>query len=238
MYRLIIADDEVIEIEYLKKLFLKHQDEFQIIGTATNGEELIHIFEKNKVDAIILDICMPGKSGLAVAEYFKKREPNVSIILNTAFAEFEFARKAIEYHLDAYLLKPASEETIMETLRKCLKKKNDSGNYVSENRPLYSIARYIDSHYQEELTLKELAKIANFSPSYFSKMFHQEFGCTLSHYIHKKRIENAKLLLVQTEWRIQEIAKSCGFINVSHFNRVFKNLVGKSPVDYKRENGY
>ena len=65
-------------------------------------------------------------------------------------------------------------------------------------------------------------------------MFHQETGCTLCSYINKKRIENAKRLLLQSEQSIQEIAIDCGFINISHFNRVFKNLVVKSPMEYKK----
>ena len=235
MFKIIISDDEAIEIEYLKRVFQKHQDEFQILGTALNGEDVITLAESNHPDVIILDICMPGKNGLEAAEFLKKKFPEICIILNTAFAEFEFARKAIEIHLDAYLLKPASEEMIIETLRKCLRKKQENIKHTSKNQNLSYVINYIDSHYKNEITLKELANIAHFSPTYLSKKFHQELGCTLNSYINNKRIENAKLLLEKTEWYIQEIAVDCGFVNVSHFNKVFKNIVGKSPMEYKRE---
>lgn len=178
---------------------------------------------------------MPGKSGLEAAEEVKKRFPDTCVILNTAFAEFEFARKAIEYQLDAYLLKPASEEIIIDTIKNCLKKKKKE--YREEkigNQNLDCVIAYIEAHYKEAISLKVLADIAHFSPTYLSRMFHQEMGCTLCNYINKKRIENAKRLLLKTEQSIQEIAIDCGFINISHFNRVFKNLVGKSPMEYKK----
>ena len=141
----------------------------------------------------------------------------------------------IRDRLDAYLLKPASEEIIIDTIKNCLKKKKKE--YREEkigNQNLDCVIAYIEAHYKEAISLKVLADIAHFSPTYLSRMFHQEMGCTLCNYINKKRIENAKRLLLKTEQSIQEIAIDCGFINISHFNRVFKNLVGKSPMEYKK----
>ena len=66
---------------------------------------------------------MPGKSGLEAAEEVKKRFPDTCVILNTAFAEFELQEKPLSIRLDAYLLKPASEEIIIDTIKNCLKKK-------------------------------------------------------------------------------------------------------------------
>ena len=229
MLNVIIADDEIIEIEYLKKMFQRHLEEFQIVGTALNGEELVELAEQTEPDVVILDICMPGKSGLEAARELKLRFPDTCIILNTAFAEFEFARKAIDYQLDAYLLKPASEEMIVDTIKNCLKKKKKTGN-----QNLECVLTYIETHYKESISLKELSDIAHFSPTYLSRMFHQETGYTLCNYINRKRIENAKQMLSETAYSIQEIAVDCGFINISHFNRVFKNLVGKSPMEYKK----
>lgn len=235
MVQVIIADDEIIEIEYLKKMFQKHLEEFQIVGTAFDGEGLLRLAEETKPDVIILDICMPGKSGLEAANELKLRFPDTSIILNTAFAEFEFARKAIEYQLDAYLLKPASEEMIIDTIKNCLKKKKKEEKQKRPgNQNLDCVIAYIETHYKESVSLKELSDIAHFSPTYLSRMFHQETGYTLCNYINKKRIENAKQMLEETGYSIQEIAADCGFTNISHFNRVFKNLVGKSPMEYKK----
>lgn len=200
MFKVIIADDEVIEIEYLHKMFQKHSEEFQITGIASNGEDVLRLAEETKPDAVILDICMPGKSGLEAAEEVKKRFPD-----------------------------------IIDTIKNCLKKKKKEDREEKiGNQNLDCVFTYIEAHYKEAISLKVLADIAHFSPTYLSRMFHQETECTLCSYINKKRIENAKRLLLQSEQSIQEIAIDCGFINISHFNRVFKNLVGKSPMEYKK----
>ena len=190
MFKVIIADDEVIEIEYLHKMFQKHSEEFQITGIASNGEDVLRLAEETKPDAVILDICMPGKSGLEAAEEVKKRFPD-----------------------------------IIDTNKNCLKKKKKEDREEKiGNQNLDCVFTYIEAHYKEAISLKVLADIAHFSPTYLSRMFHQETGCTLCSYINKKRIENAKRLLLQTEQSIQEIAIDCGFINISHFNRVFKKF--------------
>ena len=59
MFKVIIADDEVIEIEYLHKMFQKHSEEFQITGIASNGKDVLRLAEETIPDAVIIDICMP-----------------------------------------------------------------------------------------------------------------------------------------------------------------------------------
>ena len=90
---------------------------------------------------------------------------------------------------DAYLLKPASEEIIIDTIKNCLKKKKKE--YREEkigNQNLDCVIAYIEAHYKEAISLKVLADIAHFSPTYLSRMFHQEMGCTPVSYTHLKLI--------------------------------------------------
>ena len=177
MFKVIIADDEVIEIEYLHKMFQKHSEEFQITGIASNGKDVLRLAEETIPDAVIIDICMPGESGLEAAKELKKRFPDTCVILNTAFAEFEFARKAIEYQLDAYLLKPASEEMIIDTIKNCLKKKKkEYREQKIGNQNLDCVIAYIEAHYKEAISLKVLADIAHFSPPIFPGYFIKRWG--------------------------------------------------------------
>ena len=116
MLRILIADDEEIERKYLAALFVKHSDTYKVVGEACNGREVLELTAKNSPDIIIMDINMPGLDGLTSAQRIKQRFPDTIILLNTAYAEFEFARKAVEYGLNAYLLKPAEEEVILQTI--------------------------------------------------------------------------------------------------------------------------
>ena len=97
MLRILIADDEEIERKYLAALFVKHSDTYKVVGEACNGREVLELAAKNSPDIIIMDINMPGLDGLTSAQRIKQRFPDTIILLNTAYAEFEFARKAVEY---------------------------------------------------------------------------------------------------------------------------------------------
>lgn len=246
MLTVLIADDEAIERRYLTELFRKHSDQFRVVGEAGNGKEIIELANQLKPDIIIMDISMPLVNGLASARAIKKKFPDTLILLNTAYAEFEFARKAVEYGLDAYLLKPAKETQILDTIRNCLKKSESRNQAPSEhvralsvtpvNTPqdaVDEVTHYIDEHFHLPLHLEALAQSVHFSPSYLSRLFHQKTGMTLKTYITLRRLDNAKYLLENSEMSIGEIAVNCGFSNVSNFNRVFKQQTGISPLEFR-----
>lgn len=247
MLKILIADDEMIERKYLTTLFRKYPHLFSVVGEARNGREVIRQTIQLRPDVIIMDINMPFSDGLTCAGEIKRLYPDTIILLNTAYAEFEFARRAVEYQLDAYLLKPAKEDLILRTLEECLRKKRMTqetrasytealtGNADSMLNPIDFVADYIDANAHLPLTLQELARIAHFSPSYLSKIFRERKGITISGYITLKRMENAKYLLVHTTMDVQTVAAHCGFNTISHFNRVFKENVGQSPMEFRRQ---
>lgn len=247
MLKVLIADDEIIERKYLSNMFQKHPDKFQLVGAAQNGKEVINLTDQLQPDVIIMDISMPCLNGLDASYTIKHKYPETIILLNTAYAEFEFARKAVDYGLDAYLLKPAKEAQIIETIQNCLSKKSKVQPVPSQHantiaaehtstaqRTITSIKNYINEHFHENLTLEDLSTLAHFSPSYLSRLFHQVTGLTIKTYITLKRLENAEFLLKNSEMNIHEVAFNCGFQNVSHFNRVFKSHTNLSPLEYRR----
>lgn len=247
IWKVLIADDEILEIRYLSNLFARHKDRFSLVGEAKNGAEVLALSTQLKPDIIIMDIHMPMMNGLDSAHKIKKQFPDTLIILNTAYAEFEFARKALEDHLDAYLLKPAREEQILEAIEKGLNARqslkqecpSDYAQSLSESAStqakdaISSVTGYIDKCYYLPLTLQDLADFAHFSPTYLSRLFHQTQGVTIKEYITQKRLDHARFLLQTTEMPIQEIAQSSGFSNISHFNRIFKQQNNLPPQEFR-----
>lgn len=251
MIRVLIADDEMIERKYLNKLFHKYPHKYSVIGEARNGQEVVQQVSIHHPDVIIMDINMPLMSGLTSAQKIKQLFPDTIILLNTAYAEFEFAQKAIEYHLDAYLLKPAREDLILRTIDECMKKRKKrftsapsayaaelANRPVNNDDPIELVTDYIDKNPQLSLSLEELAQIAHFTPSYLSRIFREKKGITVTAYITQKRLENAKFLLIQSPLSIQEIASHCGFRTISHFNRVFKQNIDCSPQEFRHRSTY
>ncbi|MGG1552936.1 helix-turn-helix transcriptional regulator [Paenibacillus ferrarius] len=88
--------------------------------------------------------------------------------------------------------------------------------------PIDQIVQYVDQHYGSSITLGMMADKVYLNPSYLSTLFKQKMGVTFVDYITQRRIEEAKRLLLTTERKIADIAKMTGFVNLRHFNRVFR----------------
>jgi YesN/AraC family two-component response regulator len=105
----------------------------------------------------------------------------------------------------------------------------------NEETPLITKAkRFIGEHQSETLSLDQMARTLNVSTFHFCKIFKKATGLTFTDYLARTRIERAKNLLLNPNFRVSEVAYACGFISLTHFNRVFKRLVRKSPTEYRR----
>ena len=100
--------------------------------------------------------------------------------------------------------------------------------------PVITKARqFILEHQTEDISLGDVARAVNTSTFYFCKMFKKVTGINFTHYLSRVRIEKARNLLLNPNLRISEIAFEVGFQSLTHFNRVFKKIVGQSPTDYR-----
>ena len=105
-----------------------------------------------------------------------------------------------------------------------------------ENAEPPAIARakaFINEHSTEELSLEQVAKAVNMSSFYFCKMFKKFAGVNFTEYVSRIRIEKARNLLLNPNLRISEIAYEVGFQSLTHFNRVFKKVLGQSPTEFR-----
>ncbi|WP_199617590.1 helix-turn-helix domain-containing protein [Paenibacillus alkalitolerans] len=118
MYRLLIADDEPLELEGLEWI-VKHAmpDTFQIIQAA-NGRTAIELAEEHRPHIAVMDINMPGISGLEALRDMKRRLPDTRFVLVTAYDYFAYAQEALSLGVKEYILKPAKKEQIVGTLKR------------------------------------------------------------------------------------------------------------------------
>lgn len=92
---------------------------------------------------------------------------------------------------------------------------------------------FIQEHQTENLRLGHVAKAVNTSSFYFCKMFKKATGINFTDYLARVRIEKSKNLLLNPNLRVSEIAFEVGFQSLTHFNRVFKKILGQSPTEYR-----
>lgn len=105
----------------------------------------------------------------------------------------------------------------------------------SHRTEVMKAVEYIENHYSEEISLRDVSSYVNISPNHFSMVFKKEIGVGFAEYLLNFRLERAKELLKKKDIKIYEAAFKVGFNNNQYFNRVFKDKYGLTPMSYKKE---
>ncbi|RHC49363.1 AraC family transcriptional regulator [Hungatella hathewayi] len=96
------------------------------------------------------------------------------------------------------------------------------------------VCNYINEHCTEDLSLETIAGIAGFSKYHFTRLFKDFTHTSFYRYLNKKRISHAEQLLINPEYSVTEVALQSGFSSLSAFIRMFKQLKGCTPTEFKR----
>ncbi|MBB6694843.1 helix-turn-helix domain-containing protein [Cohnella xylanilytica] len=96
------------------------------------------------------------------------------------------------------------------------------------------VKEYVSKHYQESITLADLAARFYLSPIYLSQLFKQRTGDTYLNYVVQVRIDRAKELLENTDLKVYEICQKVGYSDTQHFARLFERLTGSKPSEYRK----
>lgn len=96
------------------------------------------------------------------------------------------------------------------------------------------IKEYIEKNYMKPITLNDMSKELNFTPSYISRKFKQETGLTFIEYIQRKRMEQSGRLIANTDKKISEIAELAGYRDIKFFNKIFKKQWGMTPNKFRQ----
>ncbi|OOB80389.1 MAG: hypothetical protein BEN19_05165 [Epulopiscium sp. Nuni2H_MBin003] len=106
---------------------------------------------------------------------------------------------------------------------------NNSASFITIRKAV----NYLHTYYAEEISLNKISKIVNLTPTYFSAIFKKETGYSFSAYLNKVRIDQAKLLLLNTSLSVLEIAIEVGFDTDTYFCTVFKKFTTLTPKQYR-----
>lgn len=118
MLTLLIADDEAIEREALKKMIADGIQDVKVVGEAANGRQAVQLARTLSPDIIMMDIKMPGTDGIEAVKTIHAENPKTKFIMVSAFDTFEYARQVMKVGVKEYLLKPSTKEEILETVRR------------------------------------------------------------------------------------------------------------------------
>ena len=121
MYRLLVADDEALVREGILAKLAAGGYEFDWIGQAADGEQAYDIICAEKPDIVITDIHMPFVDGIELIRKCREAGSNAHFLIITGYAEFEYAKKALEMGVDGYILKPINDENLIGLMEKIIK---------------------------------------------------------------------------------------------------------------------
>ena len=105
----------------------------------------------------------------------------------------------------------------------------------SKTDRLSDVYKYITTNYYNDISLDEIAKIANISANSFCRLFKQRTNRHFIQYLNEVRISNACKFLLETNLNVSEIAFQCGYKTLSNFNKIFKKSTGLSPNQYRQK---
>lgn len=112
--------------------------------------------------------------------------------------------------------------------------KTSTIKYKENLEHLDKIFTYVENHYEESITLEDVAKFSGFSSYYFTRFFKANTGTTFMSFLTEYRINQAKFILANENVPMVEVAEKSGFASVKTFHHVFKEQMGISPLKYRK----
>lgn len=252
MYRLLIVDDEANIVDGIADLFRESDLPLAQVETAYSAGQALEACRIHPFDIIISDIRMPGMTGLDLLDQIRETHQEAIVIFLTGYADFQYAQRAVQGQAFDYLLKPAEDEELVATVERAISRlskatessRRDRGaelipielatpRSMTDDSFLRQIQVYITEHLDQDLSLDTLSDKFYVNPSYLSRIFHQQTGEQLSHYIERSKMEAAVSMLKDQRYKIYEIADSIGYRSSNYFAKVFKKTFGMSPHEYR-----
>jgi two-component system invasion response regulator UvrY len=133
--KILIADDHVLIREGLKKI-LRAAPDLVVVSEAQNGQEVIEKTKNTKVDVVVLDISMPGKSGLEVLKDLKQDYPGLPVLILSMHPEDRFATRSLKAGAAGYLTKECAAEELIRAIRRVVAGRKYVSTTLSEKLAL------------------------------------------------------------------------------------------------------
>jgi len=241
---ILVVDDQKPERDGIIRQI--HKNNFRLnVAEAENGVKALTHIRENPVDILITDIRMPFMDGLELAQKAKEIHPDVTVIIYSAYGEFEYARKAIDIHVESYLLKPLKVAEFVNVMTKAIARFEnlhpkpqiqDEAKVLpleGSRKVTREVTQLIRSQYMQDIHLDMLARQVNLTPSYLSQLFKKETGSGIAKFINTVRLDEARKMLLGTNMRVSEICLAAGYTDLSYFCSLFRNMYGATPAQYR-----
>lgn len=217
MYRLLVADDEMIERAVLVQMLEEELGDQCQIFQAENGREALEIYEKEKIQIAILDIEMPGITGIQAAQKIREQDRDCCIIFLTAFDEFSYAKKAITIKALDYLLKPYDEKELLLVLDEAMRMVDE---HQVNAGPGSAEATEINGNSAVETSGENVGEVRDEAPMVETRLTDLIYQYIKDNYMY--------------DISMQEVARTMNY-SEAYFCKLFKQYFGKNFTAYLTE---
>lgn len=234
---IVIVDDEPKIRNGLCRL-LDNRNGWHVSGSYEDAVEALKSLALHQPDVIITDIKMPELNGLDMIGRMRESGQNVCIVILSGYSDFSFAQRAIELGVARYLTKPTNTRELIRVLEEIEGKLDQEQGGGGEKREIANLMvqkamDYISLNYSGKISLKSIAAELYLSPNYLSELFKRHTQKNISEYITEYRLEKARKLLLQPEYKIADVSVLVGFGDARYFSSIFKRQYGITPADYR-----
>jgi len=256
----------IVEDNTEMKFFLEGLLEKEyVVYTASNGAEAVDILNETEgIELILSDMMMPVMDGNELLEQVKRDEKfaDIPVLFLTARSDDMVKHRGLELGAVDYIIKPFNPDELMLRINNQMKLTVMRNDLRRKNEELYSKLRqrmqddgrkpavtdemkgkmesvclFIRENFRNDINRDLIAATIEMNPDLFSRNFNQYTGKSLPDYVNILRVEDAKMLLRETDKTVSRIAIETGFENIRTFNRVFKKFTGMNPGEF-REGDY
>lgn len=148
MYRILLVDDEILVRDAIKENIDWKSMDCQLVGDCENGKQAADFVKSHPVDIVLTDILMPYMDGMELSHFLHDNYPEIVIVIFSGFGEFEYAKKAIQYNVSEYMLKPVTAMELREVIGK-MKEKVDQQR--KEKKKIESLTKTSQDYHKNAL---------------------------------------------------------------------------------------
>lgn len=258
-YNVLIIDDEPLICMGILELIDWKQYGFEETDIRFNYADGLRAALEKPYTLIVSDIRIHDASGLDLVRVVQEKGMCRNFVLISAYAEFEYARKALQMGVREYLLKPLKRDELESCITRIVKslseeqpaegptRSTDDRTEEPERiepvilRPkkhtdIEGLLEYIHNNYSDPgISLTRFANEFYVNSSYLGQRFRQRTGIKFTDYVNQYRVVKACELLLQDRYLIYEISEKVGFGNITYFHRVFKKITGYGTEEFKKK---
>lgn len=217
MFSVVIADDDFVICEGIERIIEDNCPQIKICGIFCDGDELYQYVTSHTVDIVITDFRMPGRSWTETSDYLQKVGSGTHIILITAYQEFEYAKAAIDHHVDFLICKPFKSSLLIDNLNSvCEKIRSQAEIDIEISQKLL---------HNWELLRKSLKDIYQDSES-------AEYAVRIFEYLKPKPLTEYRIFEIHYHYesadsdlnKLKQFATDCGEFDCPEYSVFFLNV--------------